>query len=167
MWGCACQFINSSNFSLLISQPWRHFKLTTCIPVASDGRQKASTQWIIATLCLCPHPVFLSNTLPISCLTGFSMTDTLAIHRAASTMWTTDCAQKSSNMLLQKKNKQTRNQTILAHAHTRTRLVHRDPTSKKTNNCNRKWLRLHAASLCMDLWQHMGSPLLTKQPKGH
>lgn len=78
--------------------------------------------FFVLTLSFCQilFQSFSAFQTPPSCLTGFSMTDTLAIHRAASTMWTTDCAQKSSNMLLQKKtNKQTKPYSLMhirAHA---------------------------------------------------
>lgn len=56
---------------------------------------------------------------------------------------------------------------MVTHARMHARQAQRDPGSRETNSGRGKRLPLHVASQRRELWHHMGSPLLTKQPRGH
>lgn len=158
----------------------RHFKWTTWFPTASDRGQKATS--LLHLLCLSislpPASFFLSPSLSLS-VTFSSNTPLLPPdlsvlsdrlhhdgHISPFTEWQAPCGRPPVP----------RNQAICCHREKTNTSAHmltcthggarRDPTSKKTNNGEWKQPLVHVASQRTEPWHHMGSSLLTKQPRG-
>lgn len=195
--GCECadtrgrvfQLGNGSRFTLLISQPRRHFLKTSYLDSHSitwKTRQRFSEAPLVSPAAPPQPPLLLSHPHPVPphspdlsvpsdrlCLDRHISHSSSGKHHVDGGL----CpeikqyavtgrkkTQKTKNDDDKQTNKHSDTHTAATHVHIRMRWACCDLTSKKTNSGQWKSPHFHVASQLMEPWHHMGSPLLAKHP---